>query len=228
MGELLAEAFGGGGLKVIIMSLIMFFLVVVLVLGAWRAVLLWFKYDTPNAAGIWAQIYKHVTNNRIEDAIRLCESANDKNNGRILLRVWKKGLQSAGKSAEETQNAIESASLERLPAANRYINWFGTLANVTTLLGLLGTISGLIGGFKAVSNTSGAAKQSILAGEISHALWATAFGLGTALVAMVIHGFLTTKSNLVTEQVDEFAAKLVELLQMRRNNLAAKEGKSEK
>ena len=137
-------------------------------------------------------------------------------------RVWKKGLQSASRTADETQNAIESATLERLPLCNRYLSWFGTAANITTLLGLLGTISGLIASFSAVATLSGAAKQTKLAEGISHALYATGFGLGTALIAMVIHGLLTFKANKVTEQTDEFAAKLIELLQMRRSNLASK------
>jgi len=105
---------------------------------------------------------------------------------------------------------------------NRYLSYFGTLANITTLLGLLGTIAGLISSFSAVATLTGAAKQTKLAEGISHALYATGFGLGTALVAMVLHGVLTFKANQTTETTDEFAAKLIELLQMRRTNLASK------
>lgn len=219
MFSVLADAFHGSPLKQFIMFSILAFFFVVLALGARRAYLLYFVYDTPNARGLWAEIYKLVTNNQLENAIRLCEKAPRR---QILPRVWKKGLQSASRSAEETQNAVDSTTFERLPLCNRYLNWFGVLANVTTLLGLLGTISGLIGAFKAVSATTGAAKQTQLAAEISHALYATAFGLGTALVAMVIHGALTTKAAKIKEEADEFAAKLIELLQMRRMNLGGR------
>jgi biopolymer transport protein ExbB len=216
--DFLKTAFFHGGP---VMIFIFGFLCALIALGLWRGYLLFFVFDTPNPQGMWSEIYKLVANNQIETAIRLCEKAPRK---QILPRVWKKGLQSASRSSEETQNAIDSATLERLPLCNRYMNWFGTIANVTTLLGLLGTISGLIVSFSAVATLSGAAKQTKLAEGISHALYATGFGLGTALVAMVIHGLLVFKANKVTESSDEFSAKLIELIQMRRSNLAAKAG----
>lgn len=214
--EFIQKAFMFGGW---IMYVILFFFVCVAALGLWRGWLLYFVYDTQNARGMWSEIYKQVANNQIESAIRLCERQPAK---QILPRVWKKGLQSASRTAEETQNAIESATLERLPLVNRYLTYFGTIANITTLLGLLGTIGGLITSFSAVAALSGAAKQTKLAEGISHALYATGFGLGTALFAMVIHGILTFKANQATETTDEFAAKLIELLQMRRTNLSSK------
>ncbi|MBM3381269.1 MAG: MotA/TolQ/ExbB proton channel family protein [Betaproteobacteria bacterium] len=214
--ELIQRAFLYGGW---IMYVILFFFICVVALALWRGWLLYYVFDTQNARGMWSEIYKQVANNQIESAIRLCERQPAK---QILPRVWKKGLQSASRTAEETQNAIESATLERLPLVNRYLNYFGTLANITTLLGLLGTIAGLIISFSAVATLTGAAKQTKLAEGISHALYATGFGLGTALVAMVVHGLLTFKANQTTETTDEFAAKLIELLQMRRANLTSK------
>ena len=216
--EFIKQAFFHGG---IVMYVIFAFFSAVIALGLWRGFLLFTVFDTPNAQGLWSEIYKLVANNQIETAIRLCEKSPRK---QILPRVWKKGLQSASRSADETQNAVDSATLERLPLVNRYLTLLGTIANITTLLGLLGTIAGLINSFSAVATLSGAAKQTKLAEGISHALYATGFGLGTALVAMVVHGILTFKANKVTEATDEFAAKLIELLQMRRTNLAAKAG----
>lgn len=214
--EFIKTAFENGGP---IMFVILGFLVAVVALGIWRLNLMYFVFDTPNAPAMWAEIYKLITNNQIETAIRLCEKQPKR---QVLPRVWKKGLQSASRSADETQNAVESVCLERLPLLNRYLNWFAVIANVTTLLGLLGTIAGLIISFGAVASLTGAAKQNQLASGISHALYATGFGLGTALVAMVIHGMLTHKQSLVTEQTDEYAAKLIEFLQMRRTNLSAR------
>jgi biopolymer transport protein ExbB len=214
--EFIKTAFFYGGP---VMYVIFAFLAAIVALGLWRGYLLFFVFDTPNPQGMWSEIYKLVANNQIETAIRLCEKAPRR---QILPRVWKKGLQSASRTADETANAVDSAKLERLPLCNRYLNWFGTIANVTTLLGLLGTISGLITSFTAVATLSGAAKQTKLAEGISHALYATGFGLGAALVAMVVHGILTFKANKATEGTDEFSAKLIELLQMRRSNLAAK------
>jgi len=217
--EFINVAFSNGGC---VMFIILAFLITAVALFIWRGSLLFFTWDTPNPRGLWSEIYKLITSNQLESAIRLCEKAPVK---QILPRVWKKGLQSASRSAEETQNAIDSASLERLPVCGRYLVWFGIIANVTTLLGLLGTISGLIVSFDAVATLTGAAKAAKLAQGISHSLYATGFGLGTALVCMVLHGLLTSKSNKLVEQTDEFAAKLIELLQMRRANFAAKSDK---
>lgn len=214
--DFLRTAFMFGGP---VMYVILAVFLAVVFLALWRGYLLYVVFDTPNPQGMWSEIYKLITNNQIETAIRLCEKAPRR---QILPRVFKKGLQSASRSAEETQNAIDSATLERLPLVNRYLPWFGVFANVTTLLGLLGTIMGLIISFGAVSSLTGAAKQARLAEGISHALYATGFGLGTALVAMVLHGILTFKANKVTEHTDEFAAKLIELLQMRRANLSSR------
>jgi biopolymer transport protein ExbB len=204
-----------------IMYVILAFFIGAISLGIWRGYLLFMVFDTPNPQGMWSELYKLVTNNQIETAIRLCEKSPRK---QVLPRVWKKGLQCASRSSEETQNAIDSASLERIPLLNRYLTWFGTIANITTLLGLLGTIMGLIRAFSAVATLSGAAKATALSEGISHALYATGFGLGTALFCMFIHGIMTFKASKVTEQSDEFKAKLIELLQMRRANLAAKSG----
>lgn len=214
--EFIRDAFSHGGP---VMLVILAFLVTVLSLGLWRAFLLFYVFDTPNPRGMWSEIYKLVTNNQIETAIRLCEKAPKR---QILPRVWKKGLQSASRSSSETRHAVDSVTLERLPLCNRFLNWFGTIANVTTLLGLLGTISGLIISFSAVASLTGAAKQTKLAEGISHALYATGFGLGTALVAMVVHGILTFKANKVVEATEEFSAKLVELIEMRRSNLGSR------
>lgn len=216
--DLIREAFTQGGP---VMMVILLFLVAVVALGIWRSFLLYYIFDTPNPRGMWSEIYKLVTNNQIETAIRLCEKAPKR---QILPRVWKKGLQSASRTGSETRHAVESVTLERLPLCNRFLNWFGTIANVTTLLGLLGTISGLIISFGAVSSLTGAAKQTKLAEGISHALYATGFGLSTALIAMVIHGLLTFKANKVVESTEEFAAKLIELLELRRSNLGSRTG----
>jgi biopolymer transport protein ExbB len=218
--ELIRNAFLHGGA---IMYIIAFFGFAVVGLFVWRFYILFFTFDTPNPAGMWAEIYKMITNNQIESAIRICEKCPRR---QIMPRVLKKGLQSASRSSTETAYAIESATAERLPLCARYLTWFGTIANITTLLGLLGTISGLISSFEAVASLSGAAKQQELAKGISHALFATGFGLGVALVAMLFHGILSGKANKVQDQTLEFASKILELLQLRRANLVSKSSSS--
>jgi biopolymer transport protein ExbB/TolQ len=216
MVEFIQVALAAGGP---VMYVIALFLFITIYLFFARSVALFLRYDTPNAKGMWAEIYRLITSNQIETAIRLCEKSP---RGQIVPRILKKGLQSAARSAQETQHAVDSVSLELVPLCKRYLSWLGTIANITTLLGLLGTIAGLIKSFGAVASLTGSAKQEMLAAGISHALYATGFGLGVAMLAMLIHGLLSFQATKVSDEADEYGAKLIELLQMRRSNLTAR------
>jgi len=86
------------------------------------------------------------------------------------------------------------------------------LANVATLLGLLGTIHGLILSFQAVAQADPAQKQALLAQGISVSMYTTALGLAVAIPAMVFFSFLTSRQNQLIEQISEKCTKLTELL----------------
>lgn len=157
------------------------------------------------------EVQKCVLAGDIDGAIRLCNGATRA----ALPKVLKAGLQRASRDEQQIQNAIDAASLEVIPKLERRIGYLSMIANVATLFGLLGTISGLIKSFAAIASSDPAKKAEILAHGISEAMTATAFGLVTAIFAMIAHSLLSNKSNHIVEEIDEFGVKLLDLLSAR-------------
>ena len=110
-----------------------------------RFIFLYFKYNI-NASAFMAQIQKLVMANNIDRAIKLCNAAPSA----ALPRVIKAGLTRANKGPDEIQNAVEEATLEIVPIVTKRTTVLQQIANIATLLGLLGTILGLIAAFDAL------------------------------------------------------------------------------
>ncbi len=102
-------------------------------------------------------------------------------------------------SRDEIEYAMEEGVMEAVPRLEKRTSYVATLANIATLLGLLGTIMGLISAFTAVANADPAEKASLLSQSISVAMNTTAFGLMTAIPLLLLH---TTLQNKTTEIVD--------------------------
>lgn len=165
-----------------------------------------------DGAAFMFEIQKYILANDLDGAIRLCNGAGHA----ALPRVIKAGLQRASRDQEQIQNAIDAASLEVIPKLERRLPYLSLIANIATLLGLLGTISGLIKSFAAVALADPAQRQAILAAGISEAMNATAFGLVTAILTMVVHSVLSSKASKIIEEVDEYGVKLLDLLSARK------------
>ena len=101
---------------------------------------------------------------------------------------------------------------ENVPLYTKRLHYLSMLANVATLLGLLGTIHGLILSFQAVASADPAQKQALLAQGISVSMYTTALGLAVAIPAMVFFSFLTSRQNSLIEDMTEKCSKLTELL----------------
>lgn len=116
-----------------------------------------------------------------------------------------------GAQRDDIEYALEEGLMETLPRLEKRTQYLATLANVSTLLGLLGTIIGLIAAFTAVANADPAEKASLLSQSISVAMNTTAFGLMAAIPLLLFHSVLQTKTN---EIVDSFEMAGVKLLNM--------------
>jgi biopolymer transport protein ExbB/TolQ len=101
------------------------------------------------------------------------------------------------------QSAAEDAAALAMPPLTRRLAHLNVLANIATLVGLLGTISGLITAFAAVGAADPSQRSAFLAGGISMALNATAFGLMVAIPTLVTQGFLVGLVEGIAEQVEE-------------------------
>jgi biopolymer transport protein ExbB/TolQ len=176
-----------------------------------RFVRLFLRYNV-NGGSFMFEVQKYILANDVDGAIRLCNGAGEA----ALPKVIKAGLQRASRDETQIQNAIDAASLEVIPKLERRLNYLALIANLATLLGLLGTINGLISAFAAIALADPAQRQAILSAGISEAMNATAFGLITAIFTMILHSVLANKSNHILEEIDEFGVKLLDLLSARK------------
>lgn len=127
------------------------------------------------------------------------------------------GLQrlSRRQSREDIEYAMEEGLLETMPRLEKRTQYLATLANVSTLLGLLGTIIGLIAAFTAVASADPAEKASLLSQSISVAMNTTAFGLIAAIPLLLIHSVLQTKTNEIVDSFEMAGVKVMNLISER-------------
>lgn len=123
-------------------------------------------------------------------------------------RVAESILMVAGEDEARMQAAADDAGTLALAPLSRRIPHLNVMANVATLLGLLGTISGLITAFSAVGAADPSQRSAFMAAGISTALNATAFGLMIAIPTLLIQGYLAAMVERIAEQVDEMSIRL--------------------
>jgi biopolymer transport protein ExbB len=117
-------------------------------------------------------------------------------------------IQSA-RRRDDIEKAMEESLMEIVPRFEKRTHYLGTFANMATLLGLLGTVMGLISAFAAVATVNPAEKANLLSASISVAMNCTAFGLMVAVPLVLIHAVLQTKT---TELVDSLEMASVKFL----------------
>lgn len=171
-----------------------------------RFVRLSFQYDV-NGSSFMNELQRYILSNDIQGAIRACSGTSA-----ALAKVLKSGLKRASQSVEQIQNAIDASALEVIPKIEKRLNYLQMIANVSTLFGLLGTIQGLITSFDAVAVADPTEKAALLSAGISQAMHTTFLGLLSAISIMMIHTYLTSKSDKIINEVDEYSVKLLDLL----------------
>ena len=202
--DYIAKAFSDGGIwmyAILIVSIIALGVIVE------RFVFLFFKYNI-NAKAFMAQVQKLVLSNNIDRAIKLCNTAPSA----ALSRVIKAGLTRANKSESEIQNSIEEATLEVLPQIEKRTSSLQALGNIATLLGLLGTIVGMILAFESLATVSADKRQEALGKNIAIAMNTTAFGLIVAIPTMGAHIVLSNVTKKIVDEIDQYSVKLENLL----------------
>lgn len=174
-----------------------------------RFVFILTKYRV-NAGEFMGQIRKLVQAGNIDRAIKLCEAA-----PLPLLQVVKSGLTQVNRGEEAVVASMEEKMSEVLPELEKRIGSLWSLANIATLIGLLGTISGLIRSFAAVAFASPDQKSALLSKGISEAMWNTALGLGIAVLCMIFHLILHGMSKRHKSEMEKAVMKLENLLTLK-------------
>lgn len=172
-----------------------------------RFIFLFFKYNI-NASAFMTQIQKLVMANNIDRAIKLCNAAPSA----ALARVVKAGLSRANKGEIQIQNAIEEATLEVLPSIQKRTGALQAVGNIATMMGLLGTIVGMIKAFDSLANVSADKRQEALGANISLAMNTTAFGLIVAIPCIAFYIVLSGMTKKIIDEIEHYSVKLENLL----------------
>lgn len=164
-----------------------------------------FHFFDVNSSKLFQELQNNLVKNDLPGAIQACS-----NTQALMAFVFRAGLKKIQWSTEHIQHALDTAILEAIPMVEKRLNYLALVANVSTLLGLLGTIQGLIESFSAVASADPSEKAKLLAFGISKAMNTTALGLVSAISIMVVHTFLTSKSEKMIGEMDEYTSKFVE------------------
>lgn len=124
-------------------------------------------------------------------------------------------LQSSAKR-DEIEMAMEEGLMEIIPRLEKRTHYLAMFANIATLLGLLGTITGLIKAFTAVAQVDPSLKAEILSSSISVAMNTTAFGLAAAIPLIIIFSILQSKTTEIVDSLEMANVKFVNLIMRRK------------
>lgn len=153
------------------------------------------------------RIAELIRKGSIEGAIASCADKSAP-----LARIIEAALRNYRNTERDIQNAVDEMALAELPRLNARTGYLATLANVSTMVGLLGTIFGLIAAFEAVGAADPAEKSVMLANGISMAMNTTAFGLISAIPLLLAHSFLTAKTDSLVDDIDRYSVMVINML----------------
>jgi biopolymer transport protein ExbB/TolQ len=167
-----------------------------------------------------ATMQKCILAGDVAKAVKMCSAANAP-----LARIVQAGLVKVNRPDEEVQAAMDEAALREIPKIAKRTGYLALLANLAMLSGLLGTVTGLIISFGAVSGESvdPAQKARILAEGISEAMHCTWFGLFVAIIALIGFAVLNGKTQQLEDDINEASVQVLNLVVANRQkvNLSA-------
>jgi biopolymer transport protein ExbB/TolQ len=138
-----------------------------------------------------------------------------------LTKIVQAGLTSVvnGGSPEEVQTAMDAIALREIPKLEKRTGLLATAANVATLIGLLGTVLGLIGAFAAVASASPVEKGTLLGAAIAESMNCTAFGLIVAIPALGAFGYLSSTTQELVDDIHETAVSTLNFILANRDKI---------
>jgi biopolymer transport protein ExbB len=147
-----------------------------------------------------------IRSGKIPEATMRCQS-----NRSSMARIIAVALKNIGKRREIIKEYLEEVGRQESASLERFVEGLGTIAGVSTLLGLLGTVSGMIQIFSVISAQT-TVNPAALAGGISEALITTYAGLTVAIPTIVMYKYLQSKANALVLEMEEYSIRLVDLL----------------
>jgi biopolymer transport protein ExbB len=159
--------------------------------------------------GMWSKIQPALADGDFEKA-REMTSKDDSTVSRLLAMGLAR--QGAVRRREDIEISMEEVMMEIIPQLEKRTNYIAIGANVATLLGLLGTIIGLIQGFQAISSANPAEKADLLSASISIAMNTTAFGLIVGIPLLVTHSVVVAKTSEIVDSLEMASVKALNVI----------------
>lgn len=205
---------------------IMFPILFVFSVGLGIAVERWFKLGSVRKANriVWEKLHPVLEEGDFEKARELIGDDTS-----TVARLLNMGLARQGsvRRRDDIEIAMEESMMEIIPQLEKRTVYIALFANISTLLGLLGTVIGLIEAFTAVAHANPAEKADMLTGSISVAMNATALGLVSGIILLVAHVMITTKTGEIIDSLEMASVKTLNIIAeyaKRQAVLAAKSG----
>src|SRR5262247_3613372 len=193
------------------------FMFPILMVAAFGTAIALERYVTLTRLGVknrsaWTQVEPVLSNGDFDKARELTSKDDT-----AVSRLLSMGLarQGAVRRREDVEIAVEQSMMEIIPQLEKRTHYLATFANLATLLGLLGTVSGLIHAFAAVATVNPAEKANLLSASISEAMNCTAFGLMTAVPILLAHAFLQSKTIRLNDGLEAAAIRFLNALAAR-------------
>jgi biopolymer transport protein ExbB len=196
----LIEAFQSGGAM---MYAILLLGVTAVAISVERVSVLYFRNNL-NKDHFYKNLTSHLLNGDLQGMVQVCDQ-----NPAPISRVVKNcmiRLINHG-SDEEIQAALDEGAITEVPKVEKRIGFLAVIGNVATLMGLLGTITGLIRSFAAVADADAAAKAAGLTKGISEAMNCTAFGLIVAVPSVILYSIFQSRAQSLIEDINEISIK---------------------
>jgi biopolymer transport protein ExbB len=201
----LVKMYDGGIIVPILISV--FLMVVTFVIE--RLMTIMKATGTGNIAEFIRKVQYHLANKNVDQAISECDRQRG-SVGNVMkagLRKYKEMISNTELDTEQKvlaiQKEVEEATALELPMLEKNLVFLSTIASVATLLGLLGTVLGMITSFSALAEEGGGGAAAELSRGISEALYNTALGIGTSAIAIIMYNIFTTKIDGITYGIDE-------------------------
>lgn len=189
-------------------------LFVTLTISAERFYFLWFVTNE-NKDGLLKGLNNQILRGDLQGAVRFLNSQRQG----PLARILKAGLLKVHRPDLEVQAALDEASLREVPNLEKRTGYLVVLSNGATLLGLLGTIIGMIRSFAAVASADPASKATMLALGISEAMNCTAFGLIVAIPALFLYAIIQSRTQHTIDAINECVVTEINLVLANRAKL---------